>query len=270
MGFLDKLLGGGGPSIEDEYFDALVELGELVVQRPPRSVRLRRLPGVEQTQQVLEKRQKELQRIEQKMEHSTSKSDREAEEESAELPDLEATIHENRAGIANVERKVSALSKELKAKKANFKYFVLQVEAQQKKVDDLDEAGKFEKADGERRQLKHVKLEHMRQESGLRDLEEDIEMTLSAEGRFGDGVRAKMRREEIQENTESRDKDLRTLMEEIDRDAVDKEGQIADADDAYAEALAAVGEEVYGQRIEDPRFTALYAALDPLAQQLTG
>ncbi len=269
MGFFSKILGGGGgASIEDEYFDALIQLGELVARRPPRGVRLRHTASVSQIQQVVSARRTELDQIDGEMEREEHRILGEAESEEAEKPDLAASMRQNRAGILNLDRKVSLLRKQLIAKRANFKYFVKQLEAQEEKVDRHEEAGRFEEAEAEREQLKRVRLDHMRQDSALQDIEEEIEMALEGEGAAGEGMRAKIRMEEIEENAKGRTKLLKETLGALNQRAEDLEGEIKDSEDALEEALAQLGEEVYAARIRDAQFEQVYAVLDPLAAEL--
>lgn len=269
MGFFSKLLGGGGGnSVEDDYFDALIQLGELVVHRPPRGVRLRHTASVSQIQQVVSARRTELDQIDGEMEREEHRILSEAESEEAEKPELEASMRQNRAGILNLDRKVSTLRKQLIAKRANFKYFVKQLEAQEEKVERFEEAGRFEDAETEKEQLKRVRLDHMRQQSSLQDLEEEIEMHLDGEGTAGEGMRAKIRMEEIEENTRGRDKLLKETLGALDQRAEELEGEIKDSEEALEEALAQLGEEVYAARIRDAQYEQVYAILDPLAAAL--
>ncbi|MDF1563523.1 MAG: hypothetical protein P1V51_10795 [Deltaproteobacteria bacterium] len=269
MGFLGKLFGGGGGGgVEDDYFDALIQLGELVSRRPPRGVRLRHAAAVAQIQRVVQARRTELQSIDGQMEAEERRIMEQAEAEAREKPDLEAMVRVSRAGILNLDRKVSSLRKQLVAKRANFKYFVKQLEAQEAKVQRLEDEGHFEQAEAEREQLKRVRLDHMRQESSLADIEEEIEAYLDGEGAAGEGMRAKIRLEEIQENEQNRDKVLKEILGELDKKAEELEGLVRDAEEQYEDALAALGEEVYAARLQDPQYEQVYAILDPLAAQL--
>jgi DNA repair exonuclease SbcCD ATPase subunit len=269
MGLLDKLLGKKS-SLEDEYLDGLVQLGALVVRRPPRGVRLRTLAAAQQIDRVVRRHQAELKEIETQMEAEEARIMAEAEAEAAEKPELEALVRQNRAGILNIDRKITTLSKQLKAKRANFKYFVRQLEAQEAKVKKLEDDGRFEEAEAERQQLKRVRLDHMRQQSALQDLEEEIEAYLDSEGSAGEGMRAKLRLEEIEENERNRDKVLNEVLGALDRQADTVEAKLKESQEAPEDALAALGEEVYAARIRDPAYEQVYEVLDPIAAELAG
>ncbi|RMG20334.1 MAG: hypothetical protein D6729_03095 [Deltaproteobacteria bacterium] len=267
MGLLSRLF-GGGKSLEDEYFEALVALGEAVVASPPRGVRLRHLPAALKAAEAMQNRRIELEMLEQAMEEEEAEHLALCAEEDAEIPELEERIASNPAGIANIERKIGALKKQLIAKQANMKYFVRQFEAQQEKVDKLTQIGEFEKANAEKEILKKVRIDLMRQESSLKDIEDQIEVYLAGEGEAGDAMRAKLRYEEIQRERAERERELEETLELLDQQADAKEAEIEEMKEAYEEAMAAVGEEVYAARL--PQFAEHYRVLDPIAAELAG
>lgn len=267
MGLFDKLL-GGKRKIEDEYYDALVQLGTVAAQYPPRGARLRTLGGVRQIQQVLESRRLELQMIEKSMEDAEAQAAAEAAAEDAEKPDLQKLVDVHKAAITHIERKIAALKKNLIARQANMKYWDRQLEAQEGKVRGLHEAGEFEKEAAEREILKKVRLDHMRQNSELDLINDEIEIHLKGAGLAGDGMRAKLRLEEIDRNAVDREKELNESLEALDRQATEKEKEIGRTEEALADALAALGEEIYASRFPDPHYQAYYQAVDPLAQAL--
>jgi hypothetical protein len=266
MGLFDKLL--GKEKVEDEYFEILAELGQLVVAAPPRGVRLSRMGAVTRAADVLQNRRLELQLLEQAMDEEEHKLASANAAEDQERPGLEAMVKANKAAIATLERRVAAIKKNLVGRQANMRYFVRALEAQERKVEALEEAGEDEKAESERQVLKKQRLDRMRQERMLEEAEEEMEMQLQGEGRAGEGMRAKLRLEEIEQTQKERDEEFRKSLEELDRQATAKEAQITETEEAVAEALADLGAEVYALRVPDPRFEALYAELDPLAKKL--
>ncbi len=268
MGLLDKLLGKRG--LEDQYFDALAALGELAVRYPPRGLRLRNLSAVRKAQEALRNRQLELQLIEQSMEEEEAQAATLTEQENAERPELQALVDANRGSVINIEKNITALKKTLIARETNMKYFDRQLEAQEDKVEKLHETGEFEAEGAEREILKKVRLDHMRQTSELANIKEQIEAFLKGEGRGGEAMRAKLRIEEIERAQGRRDDDLKEALGALDAQAVAKEEEIARTEEALAEALAMVGEEIYAARIADPRYQQRFAEIDPIAQALAG
>ncbi len=267
MGLLDKLF--GREKTEEAYFDLLVELGQLVVASPPRSVKLTRMVGVTRAADVLQQRRAELQQIEEQMEDEEQRVQAENEAEDRERPECKRLIEINRAAIPTIEKRVAALRKSITSRQANLRYFLRAMEAQEQKIASYEEADEYEKAESEREVLKKQRLDRMRQERGLLEAQEEMEMHLQDEGRAGEGLRAKMRLEEIDENQRERSEALRATLKELDKRAVEKEGQIAETEEALAEALAEVGAEVYALRHRDRRFEEIYPELDALAAKLS-
>ncbi|MFW5878680.1 MAG: hypothetical protein ACOCVR_02575 [Myxococcota bacterium] len=268
MGILDKLL--GRDKNEDLYFDLLVELGQIVVSAPPRGVRLSRMVGVNRAADVLQNRRLELQFIEQAMEEEEQKVLAANEAEDREKPEHEQLVQANRAAILTLEKRLTALKKNLSARQANMRYFLRALDAQEKKIAQLEEAGEDEKAAAERELFKKFRLDRMRQERQLIEAEEEMAMQLQGEGRAGEGLRAKMRLEEIEQTQKEREEELNEILADLDRQATAKEKQIVETEEALSEALAEVGAEVYALRLDDPRYREIFAELDDLARKLGG
>ncbi len=266
MGLLDKLLGRN--KYEDAYFDLLVELGQLVVSSPPAGVRLSRMVSVNRAADVLQNRRLELELLEQAMEEEEQKALAETEEENRERPKHEQMVEKNRAAILTLEKRLSSIKKNLISRQANMRYFVRALEAQERKVAAYEEAEEQEKASAEREVLKKMRLDRMRQERHLIEAEEEMDMHLQGEGRAGEGMRAKLRLEEIQQIQKERDEHLDSTLEELDRQAQAKETEIAETEEALAEALAEVGAEVYERRLPRSDYQEIYAELDTLAEKL--
>lgn len=192
------------------------------------------------------------------------------EEEDQERPEHERLVQQNRAAIVTLEKRLLAIKKNFISRQANMRYFERSLEMQERKVTDLDEAGEDEKAQDEREVLKKMRLDRMRQERQLLDAEEEMEMHLQGEGRAGEGLRAKMRLEEIDEIQRERDEELNETLEDLDRQATAKEKQITETEEALSEALAEVGAEVYAMRLPSPDYQELYEELDALSAKLGG
>jgi hypothetical protein len=268
MGLFDKLL--GRDKNEDIYFDLLMELGQTVVSAPPRGVRLSRMVGVTRAADVLQNRRLELQLIEQAMEEEEQKVLATNAAEDAEKPKHEQFVEQNRTAILTLERRLAVIKKNFISRQANMRYFNRSLEAQERKIKLLEEAGEDEKAKQEREVLKKQRLDRMRQERQLMEAEEEMEMHLSGEGRAGEGLRAKIRLEELEQTQRERQQELTAVLQDLDRQAGAKEKQIAETEEALSEALAEVGAEVYALRVPDPRYQEIFAELDALSRKLGG
>lgn len=260
--------------LEQEYGDLLYQLGDTArtALTPAQGQKLRAYTRVVRAWDALEDRRLELSMIEQQMddeERAFAEAQGAADEERAQL---DAEMNRYRKVLAAVDEELKRIDRARGNRENALKYVYKAEREEERKIQEFEEAGKLDKAEASKRNLKKIKLEVMKGERELREHDEARAALLDpAEGTPGrEGVLARARLDALEKDLAERQRELEELLAHLDDAAARKEQDVQGAQDFYDQAVALLGQEIFEQRIDHPALSRHYERLDQIGFELGG
>jgi chromosome segregation ATPase len=264
---------GRKEELEQEWQDHLYQLGETArTDMPEGHPDLRTFQRVVKAWGALEDRRAELAIIEQQMDEEERSLAEAREDAEAEYAECLALVKKYSRALNAVDEEIKKLQKAKINREGALKYVYRAEEEEIRKIDELIEAGKLEKAEASKRNLKKIKLEAMKGEREIRECEERIaELLDPPEGTVGaEGIVARNRMQELEQVIAERDEELEALLDQLNKQAARKERDIEGAQDFYDQAVSLLGAEIFEARVRHPSFDKILPALDQIAAELRG
>jgi len=171
-----------------------------------------------------------------------------------------------RVAVAGVEGRSRDIKKKLSTQRATMRYQKLSLKRSEEKHKDLElrEAHEIKKVALSRENLKKLRLQIMRMQRDLEDLEYEFKQVLTPRpGQPGaQGILAHKRILEMEDEAEEKQAEHDEKMKELDELAAAKEEEIKLDEEELDAALFELGEETYGERTNHPELNPLYQRLD--------
>ncbi len=252
---------------KENYNDLIFELGDLARehladrQHPPRA-----MEHVYEMEDALVARREELAGIEEQMNAEDGAYQAFLDQQEEEKAGLKATVTKWRVAVAGVEGRSRDLKKKLSTQRATLRYQKMSLKTSEAKHKDLEvrEAHEIKKVALSRENLKKLRLQIMRMQRDLEDLEYEFKQVLTPRpGQPGaQGVLAHKRILEMEDEAEQRQADHEERMKELDEQAAAKDEEVKLAEEDLDGTLFELGEEAYAERIPHPSLNPVYARLD--------
>lgn len=252
----------------DKYNELIFQLGDLARDRlvnlpdPPKA-----MARVLRAEEALLARQEELADLEAQMnEADEAYQDAQADAKS-EFDELQVLVKKYKLAVNAVEGNVRDLRKKLASMRLEHKRASLAVKQADAKHRDLEMHASHTRLEQSSQVMKRLRLQTLRLGNEIQDHERQLRRALTpVPGRpGGEGILARKRQLEIEDETEQRRLDHEEFLEELDRELAVKEEELNAAEDYLDQALYLLGEECYAERIADPSLAALYPRLDRVA-----
>jgi hypothetical protein len=252
----------------DQYNELIFKLGDLARERlvsrekPPRT-----MSRVLKAEEAVIARQEELADLEQQM------NDADAEFQDAEaayreeFAELQAVVKQFKRAVDGVEGRVRDLRKRLAARRLDHRHAQTAIKKAELRHRDLEMGGNPTRIEESRQVLRKMRLMALRMGNEVKDMEQQMDEALTPlPGQpGGEGIVARRRQLELEDQAEQRRADHEEQLAELDAALAVKEEEVQAAEDYLDQALFLLGEECYTQRLEDPSLSALYPRLDRVA-----
>ncbi len=254
--------------MSEQYNDLIFKLGDLarecLVNRPTQP---RAMACVLRAEEALVARQDELADLEDQMNEADAAYQDAQADAKAESDELQITVKKFKLAVNAVEGRVRELRKKLAAKRLEHKHSLDGVKKADERHKELEMHASVTRIEQSALSIKRLRLSTLRMGHEIQDLERQLEKALTPiPGRpGGEGILARKRQLEIEDECEQRRLDHEALLEELDAALTAKEEEVTAAEDYLDQALFLLGEECYAERISDPSLAALYPRLDKVA-----
>lgn len=252
----------------DRYNELIFQLGDLARDRlanrpnPPRS-----MARVLRAEEALIARQDELADLEAQMNEADEIYQEAQADSQAEFDELQVLVKKYKLAVNAVEGNVRDLRKKLAVLRLEHKRAMLAVKQADAKHRELEMHASHTRIEQSKVSIKRLRLQTLRMGNEIQELERQLRRALTpVPGRpGGEGILARKRQLEIEDESEQRRLDHESYLEAMDRELAAKEQEVNAAEDYLDQALYLLGEECYAERIGDPSLAALYPKLDKVA-----
>jgi len=178
---------------------------------------------------------------------------------------LEATVKKHRKAVDLVDVEVRALRKKLAGLRADWRYSQVALDKVVARHAELEQSSKdAARLESSRQLLKASRLRHLKLGRNVEEAEQAVQDALTCKpGQPGAaGILAHKRLLEMEDEAEAAAERLQDTLAQLEGALADKEQDIAEAEDALDQALYALGEDVYRERIADAALMPFYLRLD--------
>lgn len=252
---------------KENFADLILQLGDLARERlgdapnPPAA-----MESVFAAEDVLVAVREEKEALEHEMNDEDAAYRDFLDQQSAERAEQQEIVKKWKKAVEGVEVRSRDMRKKLSSQKAAHRYekeSLRRAEAAHKDL-ELKAAHDPGKVQFSLENLKKLRLKSMRKERDLEEMERDLELVLTPRpGQPGaQGILAHKRLLELEDEAETRKADHDERMKTLDETIAAREEEEKDAEADLDDAIAALGEEVYQQRLADPALSPFYARLD--------
>jgi chromosome segregation ATPase len=253
----------------DDFNDLVFKLGDVAFERlmnkptAPRS-----MDRAIKAADALALKEDELAQLNQAMdeeETAFTEFSQAVEQEKEELVALTKTY--SRA-VKGAESRYQLAREKISAKDADLKHAKLALQKEDLKIADMVNRGDKAKVAVMTANLKNMRMEIMRRQRELRDMNEEAEKIINPvdNDEPSEAIRSSTRIKDLDKQMEERQTQYNETLAALDAQAADKEGEIQAARDYYDQAVFLLGEEVYQARINDSALVPLYLKLDRLGR----
>ena len=188
------------------------------------------------------------------------------DQQQAERTEQQQIVQKWRKAVEGIETRTRQLRKTIATAKATIRYERISMKRAEQKHADLEqaEAHEVKKIALSKDNLKRVRLQLMRKQRNIEDQEAEFSLILTPKpGQPGaQGILAHKRLLEMEDEAEDRKSEHEEKMKQLDGQIGAREDEEKDAEAGLDDAIYALGEECYRERILDPALSALYPRLD--------
>lgn len=252
---------------KESYDDLIFQLGDLARERlanrpnPPRS-----MERVFQAEDGLLAVREEQAALEAQMNEEEASFKDFIEQQEAEKAEQKEIVKKWYKAVQGVEARSRELKKKSSTDKATLRYEKISLKRGEQKHADLEftEAGNEKLLSTSRENLKKKRLQLMRKERNIEEMERDLELLLTPKpGQPGaQGILAHKRILEMETELETRTAEHEQTMKALDEDIGAKDEEVKAAEEYLDDAIFLLGEECYAERINDASLAPLYPRLD--------
>lgn len=188
------------------------------------------------------------------------------DQQEAERTEQQQIVKKWKRAVEGIEARSRELRKQIATAKATLRYEKVSLKRAEAKHTDLEqaEAHEIKKIQISKENLKKVRLQLMRKQRNIEDQEAEFTHILTPKpGQPGaQGILAHKRLLEMEDEAEIRKEEHDEKMNGLDKQIGALEEEEKDAEAALDEAIFALGEECYSERIPDPALSAMYPRID--------
>ena len=188
------------------------------------------------------------------------------DQQVAERTEQQQIVKKWKRAVEGIEARTLDLRKKISTAKATIRYEKVSLKRAEQKHSDLEftEAHEIKKVALSKDNLKKVRLQLMRKLRNIEDQEAEFLLLLTPKpGQPGaQGILAHKRLLEMEDEADDRKFDHEEKMKALDTQIGAREEEEKDAEAGLDEAIFALGEECYSERIPDPALSALYPRID--------
>lgn len=250
----------------DAYNELIFQLGDLARDQLAKKDRYpRSMDRVFKAEEAVLARREELAALEEELDaEDTGYQELLAahEEERAHQAEL---VRRFQKAVDAIQGRAKELRKRITAQKAAIKYDSTSLAKAEERHADLELTTQDEyKLDESKTLLKRLRLQLMRRQRDLEDLEIQFDQLLTPpEGSKGaPGILAHKRILQMEDEAEQAKEQLEARTAELDQAIADKEAELQAAEDYLDQAIFLLGEDCYNQRIPEPSLAAMYPKID--------
>ena len=252
---------------KESYTELVFQLGDLAREcladgpRPPRA-----MDQVYEMEDALLARRDELAVLEEAMNVDDAEYQDFLSHQEAEAFEQKEIVKKWKAAVSGVEVRSRTLRKKLSSMKAAHRYQRASMKRAEEKHKDLEqrEGHDFRKVALSKDNLKKLRLVLMREARNLEELEYELKEVLTPRpGQQGaQGILAHKRLLEMEDEAEERLAEHEEKMKAHDEVIAAKDEEVKLAEEDLDNAIFALGEEVYADRIANPKLNTFYPRLD--------
>jgi hypothetical protein len=188
------------------------------------------------------------------------------DQQEAERTEQQQIVKKWKKAVEGIETRSRELRKTIATAKATMRYEKVSLKRAEQRHLDMEqaEAHEVKKIALSKDNLKKVRLQLMRKQRNVEDQEAEFLLILTPKpGQPGaQGILAHKRLLEMEDEAEDRKSDHEEKMKGLDAEIGAREEEEKDAEAGLDEAIFALGEECYSERIPDPALSALYPRID--------
>jgi hypothetical protein len=188
------------------------------------------------------------------------------DQQMAEKTEQQQIVKKWKRAVEGIEARTRDLRKKISTAKATIRYEKVSLKRAEQRHTDMEQAEAHEvnKIALSRENLKKTRLQLMRKTRNIEDMESEFQTILTPKpGQPGaQGILAHKRLMEMEDEADERKADHDERMKELDGQIGAREEEEKDAEAALDEAIFALGEECYSERIPDPALSAMYPRID--------
>ena len=250
----------------ESYDDLIFQLGDLARDRLAGKPNCpRTMDRVFRAEEALVARRDELSGLEQQMNDEDASWQDYLVKNDEERAKHSEIVKKWKKAVDAVEGQIKTLRKTLSGRRADLRYGQKSLLVLEQKHADLELTTQDASTlNVSRDNLKKTRLQGMRLQREVEDLERQIELALTPKPGQpgGPGLLAHRRILSLEDEMTARKEAMETAMAELDESIAQKEGEAQAAEEYLDQALFMLGEDVYGQRIADAQLSPFYARLD--------
>jgi hypothetical protein len=188
------------------------------------------------------------------------------DQQEAEREEQQQIVKKWKKAVEGIEARTRQLRTQITTAKATMRYEKVSLKRAEQKHADMEQAEAHEvsKLAISKENLKKVRLQLMRKTRNIEDMEAEFLLILTPKpGQPGaQGILAHKRLLEMEDDAAERKSEHEERMKELDAEIGAREEEEKDAEAALDDAIFALGEECYTERIADPALSALYPRID--------
>jgi hypothetical protein len=252
---------------KESYDELIFQLGDMARERlanrpnPPRS-----MERVFQAEDGLVAVREEVAALEQQMNEEEAAWADFLEQQAAERAEQKEIVKKWSKAVVGIEARSRELRKKVQTDKGTLKYEKVSLKRAEQQDADLQftEAGNEKLLATSRDNLKKKRLQLMRKERNIEEMERDFELLLTPKpGQPGaQGILAHKRILVMEEEHDARKLEHDQLMKELDEALAAKDDEVKAAEEYLDDAIFLLGEECYAERLADPSLATMYPKLD--------
>lgn len=254
---------------KETYDDLIFKLGDLARDvLPDKPTCPASMDGVYEAEAALVARREELAELEGRLNEEDAAYQDYLVQLAAERQKHQATVTKYRKAVDVIEVKVKDLRKKTATMGADLRYAKANFAKAEAKHAELERMARNpEQIAISKENLKKTRLTLMRQQRELEDAQRDLTTALTPEpGQWGSqGILSHRRLLDLEDEGAARKAEFEKAVAELDAAISAKEQEVQAAEEYLDQTLYLLGEDCYGQRLDDPELAALYPALDKLA-----
>ncbi len=188
------------------------------------------------------------------------------DQQEAERTEQQQIVKKWKKAVEGIEARSRDLRKTISTSKATMRYEKVSLKRAEQKHTDMEQAEAHEtkKIALSKENLKKVRLQLMRKQRNIEDQEAEFLLILTPRpGQPGaQGILAHKRLLEMEDEADTRKAEHEDQMKALDKEIGAREEEEKDAEAGLDDAIFALGEECYSERIPDPALSAIYPRID--------
>lgn len=252
----------------DTYQDLVYRLGDVAYERlwnKPTAPKV--MARVIKAAEAYEVRQVELREIEEAMDAEEASYNEFRDACALEDEECQALVDKHQKAVQLAESKAKSIESKLVTRRKDVATSRGALAKFEKQVQDLEEIGEHDKVRVARENLKKAKIDLMKRSRECDDMQVEFDKIMNPEsGPAAEAIRARRRQKDLEMQLDERTQGYNERITQLNEDAAAKDEEVKAAKAFYDQAIYALGEEVYRQRVPDPALAAFYPKIDKLSR----